>query len=103
MGTRYIGDSKDPAVNCTTWFCLVVVSLAIFARLWTKWRLYKVLKLDDGFIALSLVCLLHDLASRVIRVWAYGSGLLHRPECYRLLGSRIRIWKALQQSLILGV
>ena len=58
MGTRYIGDSKDPAVNCTTWFCLVVVSLAILVRLWTKWRLYRVLRLDDGLITLSLVSIL---------------------------------------------
>lgn len=63
MGTRYIGDSKDPAVNCTTWFCLVVITLAVFVRLWTKWRLYKGLKLDDGLIVLSLVSISYGLTS----------------------------------------
>ncbi|KAJ5289583.1 GroES-like protein [Penicillium atrosanguineum] len=73
MGTRYTGDSKDPAVNCTTWFCLVVVSLAILVRLWTKWRLYRVLKLDDGLITLSLIfCIGQSLAISLAVASGYG-------------------------------
>lgn len=57
MGTRFTGDSKDPAVNVTTWVLLVTIVCSVSARLLTKFRLFKKLTADDLLIAASLVCL----------------------------------------------
>lgn len=57
MGTRFKTESKDPAVNVTTWFLLVVVILSVAARLGTKFNLFHKLTVDDLLIVASLVCL----------------------------------------------
>lgn len=54
MGTRFKGDTKDPAINVTTWVLLVTVIFSVFARLGTKIRLFKKLTVDDLLIIASL-------------------------------------------------
>ncbi|CAG8385530.1 unnamed protein product [Penicillium salamii] len=55
MGTRFTGDSKDPEVNVTAWCLLVVVILAVFARLGTKYHIFHRLTSDDFLVVLSSV------------------------------------------------
>lgn len=55
MGTRFKTESKDPAVNVTTWVLLVVVILSVSARLGTKFNLFHKLTVDDILIIGSLV------------------------------------------------
>jgi hypothetical protein len=55
MGTRFKGDTKDPGVNVTTWFLLVVSIFSVSARLGTKLRLFKKLTTDDFLIIASLI------------------------------------------------
>lgn len=55
MGTRFKTESKDPAVNVTTWVLLVVVILSVSARLGTKFNLFHKLTIDDLLIVASLV------------------------------------------------
>lgn len=55
MGTRFKTESKDPAVNVTTWFLLVVVILSVAARLGTKFNLFHKLTVDDLLIVAALV------------------------------------------------
>ncbi|KAJ5348420.1 uncharacterized protein N7506_001673 [Penicillium brevicompactum] len=57
MGTRFTGDSKDPEVNVTTWCLLVVVILAVFARLGTKYHIFHRFTSDDVLVIFSSVCL----------------------------------------------
>lgn len=54
MGTRFKGDTKDPAINVTTWFLLVTIIFSVSARLGTKFRLFKKLTIDDLLIIASL-------------------------------------------------
>ena len=62
MGSRFHGDTRDPAVNVTNLVVMVTFILAIFARLGTKYRLFRRLTNDDYFILVSLVrfCFLRD-------------------------------------------
>lgn len=55
MGTRFKGDTKDPAINVTTWVLLVTIIFSVSARLGTKFRLFKKLTVDDLLIIASLV------------------------------------------------
>lgn len=55
MGTRFKGDTKDPAVNVTTWFLLVTIIFSVSTRLGTKFLLFKKLTIDDLLIIASLV------------------------------------------------
>jgi hypothetical protein len=55
MGGRFKGDTKNPAVNVTTWVLLVTIILSVTARLATKWRLFHKLTIDDVLIVTSLV------------------------------------------------
>ncbi|CAG7931922.1 unnamed protein product [Penicillium olsonii] len=55
MGTRFTGDSKDPEVNVTAWCLLVVVVLAVFARLGTKYHIFKRWTSDDFLVIVSSV------------------------------------------------
>lgn len=55
MGTRFKGDTKDPAVNVTTWVLLVTIIFSVSARLVTKIRLFKRLTTDDLLIIASLL------------------------------------------------
>lgn len=47
-------DTKDPAVNVTTWVLLVTIVFSVAARLGTKLHLFKKLTLDDLLIVSSL-------------------------------------------------
>ncbi|KAJ5611132.1 hypothetical protein N7510_007851 [Penicillium lagena] len=55
MGSRFKGDTKDPAVNVTTWVLLVTIIFSVSARVGTKFRLFKKLTVDDLLIIVSLV------------------------------------------------
>lgn len=55
MGTRFKGDTKDPAVNVTNWVLLVTVILSVLARLGTKFRIFHKFTSDDFSIIASLV------------------------------------------------
>ncbi|CAG7955379.1 unnamed protein product [Penicillium salamii] len=71
MGTRFTGDSKDPEVNVTAWCLLVVVILAVFARLGTKYHIFHRLTSDDFLVVLSSV---FCIAQVVILSLAVASG-----------------------------
>ncbi|KAJ5151961.1 hypothetical protein N7492_010256 [Penicillium capsulatum] len=55
MGTRFKGDTRDPAVNVTNLVLLVVFVLSIFVRLGTKYRLFRRFTNDDYFMLVSMV------------------------------------------------
>lgn len=55
MGGRFKGDTKDPAVNVTTWVLMVTIILSVTVRLGTKWRLFHKLTADDVLIVTSMV------------------------------------------------
>lgn len=55
MGTRFTGDTRDPAVNVTNLILLVVFILAIFVRLGTKLRLFRQFTNDDYLMIAALV------------------------------------------------
>ncbi|KAJ5814482.1 hypothetical protein N7474_006259 [Penicillium riverlandense] len=71
MGSRFKGDTKDPAVNVTTWFLLVTIVFSVSARLGTKFRLFKKLTLDDLLIIASLV---FGIGQSIVISLAVGSG-----------------------------
>lgn len=71
MGTRFKGDTKDPAVNVTTWFLLVTIGFSVSARLVTKIRLFKRLTTDDLLIITSL---LFAIGQSIVVSLAVGSG-----------------------------
>ncbi|PYH95513.1 hypothetical protein BO71DRAFT_201928 [Aspergillus ellipticus CBS 707.79] len=52
---RFSGDTRDPAVNITTWFLLVTASLSVIFRLGTKYGSFRTLTNDDYLIVLSLI------------------------------------------------
>ena len=55
MGGRFKGDTKEPAVNVTTWVLLVTTILSVSVRLAMKWRLFRKLAADDALIVTSTV------------------------------------------------
>ena len=88
MGTRFTGDSKDPEVNVTAWCLLVVVVLAAFARLGTKYHIFKRWTSDDFLVIVSAVC-----SIRVFGVWLLiKTGLLHCAGGDFVAGGRCGLW-----------
>ncbi|KAJ6060989.1 hypothetical protein N7444_001685 [Penicillium canescens] len=71
MGGRFKGDTKDPAVNVTTWVLLVTIILSVSARLGTKWRLFHKLTADDVLIVASMA---FGIAQSIMVNLAVGSG-----------------------------
>lgn len=71
MGTRFKGDTKDPAVNVTTWVLLVIIIFSVSARLGTKVRLFKRLSTDDLLIIASLIV---GIGQNIAVSLAVGSG-----------------------------
>ncbi|KAI2707941.1 hypothetical protein CBS147333_4523 [Penicillium roqueforti] len=71
MGTRFKGDTKDPAVNVTTWVLLVIIIFSVSARLGTKVRLFKKLSTDDLLIIASLIV---GIGQNIAVSLAVGSG-----------------------------
>ncbi|KAJ5211545.1 uncharacterized protein N7498_003191 [Penicillium cinerascens] len=55
MGTRFKDDTKDPAINVTSWVLMVTIIFSVLGRLWTKFQLFKKLTVDDLLIVASLV------------------------------------------------
>ncbi|KAJ6445238.1 3-hydroxybenzoate 6-hydroxylase 1 [Purpureocillium lavendulum] len=55
MGSRFSGDTNDPAVNVTTWLFMIIMVFSVITRIGTKLHLFKRLMLDDLFILASLV------------------------------------------------
>jgi hypothetical protein len=100
MGTRFKGDTKDPAVNVTTWVLLVTIILSVSVRLGTKWRLFHKLTADDVLIVTSMVGFARgDLWGAMIQYTNEGTtGIRHRSEYYGQPCSRIRLWETFQRS-----
>ncbi|KAJ5544445.1 hypothetical protein N7513_004700 [Penicillium frequentans] len=71
MATRFTEDTKDPAVNVTTWCLLVVMILSVLSRLGTKVRLFRRLIADDLLIITSLI---FGVGQSVAVSLAVGSG-----------------------------
>ena len=71
MGTRFKGDTKDPAVNVTNWVLLVTIIFSVLARLGTKIRLFKRLTADDLLIIASLA---FGIGHSIVVSLAVGSG-----------------------------
>ncbi|CAG8887251.1 unnamed protein product [Penicillium egyptiacum] len=71
MGTRFKGDTKDPAVNVTNWVLLVTIIFSVSARLGTKIRLFKKLTADDLLIIASLA---FGIGQSIVVSLAVGSG-----------------------------
>ncbi|KAJ5086876.1 hypothetical protein NUU61_008183 [Penicillium alfredii] len=71
MGTRFKGDTKDPAVNVTNWVLLVTIIFSVSARLGTKYRLFRKLTIDDLLIISSLV---FGIGQSIVISLAVGSG-----------------------------
>ncbi|KAL4875320.1 hypothetical protein BJY04DRAFT_224192 [Aspergillus karnatakaensis] len=66
-------DTRDPAVNITTWFLVVVAALSVLIRLGTKYWLFRRLTSDDYLIIASLLlCLVQSTV--ISRAVAYGYG-----------------------------
>jgi hypothetical protein len=55
MGSRFTGDSQDPAVNVTTWLSMVIMVFSVTTRLEMKFHLFRRLMVDDLLIFASLV------------------------------------------------
>jgi hypothetical protein len=55
MGSRFTGDSQDPAVNVTTWLFMVIMVFSVATRFGTKIHLFRRLVVDDLLIFASLV------------------------------------------------
>ena len=75
MGTsRFQGDTRNPAVNVTTFVLLVTVILSVSVRLGTKLALFKKLTIDDIVIIASLVFAIgQDIAVSLSVESGYGS------------------------------
>lgn len=101
MGGRFKGDTKDPAVNVTTWVLLVTIILSVLVRLGTKWRLFHKLTTDDVLIVISMVGSGRgDLGEVMIQYTNEGTiGIRHRSKYYGQPGRRIRLWETFQRSL----
>jgi hypothetical protein len=55
MGSRFSGDSQDPAVNVTAWLLMVIMVFGVTTRFGTKFHLFRRLMVDDLLIFASLV------------------------------------------------
>jgi hypothetical protein len=55
MGSRFNGDTQDPAVNVTTFLFIVIMVFSVATRLGTKFHLFRRLMIDDFLIFASLV------------------------------------------------
>lgn len=55
MGSRFNGDTRDPAVNVTNWLFMIIMVFGVTTRLGTKFHLFKRLMVDDVVIFVSLV------------------------------------------------
>jgi hypothetical protein len=55
MGSRFTGDSQDPAVNVTTWLLMVIMVFSVATRVFSKLHLFRRLMADDLLIFASLV------------------------------------------------
>jgi hypothetical protein len=55
MGSRFNGDTQDPAVNVTTFLFMVIMVFSVATRLGTKFHLFRRLVIDDYLIFASLV------------------------------------------------
>jgi hypothetical protein len=55
MGSRFTGDSQDPAVNVTAWLFMIIMVFSVTTRLGTKFHLFRRLMVDDLVIFASLV------------------------------------------------
>ncbi|RAL04506.1 uncharacterized protein BO80DRAFT_461605 [Aspergillus ibericus CBS 121593] len=70
---RFTGDTKDPAVNVTTWFLLVTAALSVMFRLGTKYGSFRTFTNDDYLIVVSLVfCIGQSLAVSMAVANGYG-------------------------------
>ncbi|KAJ5291447.1 hypothetical protein N7478_000698 [Penicillium angulare] len=97
MGTRFKGDTKDPAINVTAWCLLVVMILSVCTRLGTKYRLIHGLDIDDFLIVTSL-----SLAAgqTIVVSLAVGSGYgSHSGEISSL--EAVRVMKSLYAAFLL--
>jgi hypothetical protein len=82
MGGRFKGDTKDPAVNVTTWVLMVTIILSVTVRLGTKWRLFHKLTADDVLIVTSMVGFARG------DLWARRSNILTRgPQAFSIAQS----------------
>jgi hypothetical protein len=71
MGSRFTGDSQDPAVNVTAWLFMVIMVCSVATRLGTKFHLFRRLMVDDHVIFVSLV---FGIAQGVAISLAVGAG-----------------------------
>ncbi|PYI00635.1 hypothetical protein BO78DRAFT_401933 [Aspergillus sclerotiicarbonarius CBS 121057] len=70
---RFTGDTKDPAVNVSTWFLLVTAALSVIFRLGTKYGSFRTLTNDDYLIVASLVfCIGQSVAVSMAVANGYG-------------------------------
>ncbi|GLA19169.1 hypothetical protein AnigIFM62618_006835 [Aspergillus niger] len=70
---RFTGDTKDPAVNVSTWFLLVTASLSVIFRLGTKYGSFRTLTNDDYLIVVSLIfCIGQSIAVSMAVANGYG-------------------------------
>lgn len=71
MGSRFSGDTNDPAVNVTTWLFMIIMVFSVMTRIGTKFHLFKRLMVDDVFILASLV---FGIAQAIAISMAVGAG-----------------------------
>ncbi|OOF93364.1 hypothetical protein ASPCADRAFT_209297 [Aspergillus carbonarius ITEM 5010] len=70
---RFSGDTKDPAVNVSTWFLLVTAALSVIFRLGTKYASFRTLTNDDYLIVASLIfCIGQSVAVSMAVANGYG-------------------------------
>lgn len=104
MGSRFTGDTKDPAVNVTTWVLLVTIIFSVSARLGTKFRLFKKLTVDDLLIIASLV---FGIGQSIVVSLAVGSGYgkhykdVSSAEADQVMKVHIFLLVSLEQPFIL--
>ncbi|KAJ5291474.1 hypothetical protein N7478_000725 [Penicillium angulare] len=97
MGTRFTGDTKDPAINVTAWCFLIVMILSVCTRLGTKYRLFHGLDIDDFLIVTSLSL---ATSQTIVVSLAVGSGYgSHSGEISSL--EAVRVMKSLYAALLL--
>ncbi|KKK21965.1 hypothetical protein AOCH_001866 [Aspergillus ochraceoroseus] len=69
-------ESKDPAINVTTWFLLVTAVLSVIFRLGTKYHIFRKLTSDDYLIIASLVfCIGQSITISIAVTNGYGEHL----------------------------
>ncbi|KAF4156942.1 hypothetical protein CNMCM6936_005786 [Aspergillus lentulus] len=73
MGRFANSDTRDPAVNVTNWFLVVVVGLSVLIRLGTKFWIFHRLTSDDYLIIASLTfCIAQSAAISTAVSHGYG-------------------------------